>query len=449
MEKKRRKILYYTFIALFILGSTYLILITQGFAINWKEFTIIKTGAIYVRSIPINAEIYVNGKQHKSEDGIISRGTLIKNLKPGTYEIVIKKEGFSPWIKNISVEKSVVSSESFIKLWEKDPQTKEIASSSIKNFWVTDNGVLLQDNAGKIRIDSNIIRGNEVVNYSIKTGEIITKDKNNNLFFIDIANPNISTNIQELFNSLKQRELKLPGIVKILTVFPHPFSRSKIIIATKTSLYIIDLKRVSIEKILETEGIIEVFLDNTRIFVENTEGNIAMVNLLIKNDPEIMYTSSTEIRAPIINSSYLFFIGKQNTLFSYDRTTKNTSPVAEGIKYFSLSPEEKRVGVIYEDGTLGIIYIANYSGNMIMEKGTIHPLVLNNGAERANFEFIEWLPGHPNHLIASTKNNVWAVEVNERNPQNTTLLSQEIKKYTLRGDFYFLDMSGNLKMVVY
>ncbi|MEW6617179.1 MAG: hypothetical protein AB1333_02045, partial [Patescibacteria group bacterium] len=75
MEKKRRKILYYTFIALFVLGSTYLILITQGFALNWKEFTIVKTGAIYVRSIPINAEIYVNGKQYKSEDGIISRGT--------------------------------------------------------------------------------------------------------------------------------------------------------------------------------------------------------------------------------------------------------------------------------------------------------------------------------------------------------------------------------------
>ncbi|MEW6617180.1 MAG: PEGA domain-containing protein, partial [Patescibacteria group bacterium] len=416
---------------------------------NWKEFTIVKTGAIYVRSIPINAEIYVNGKQYKSEDGIISRGTLVKNLKPGTYEVVIKKDGFSPWKKNISVEKSVVSSESFIKLWRNNPQIEEIASSSIRNFWVTDNGILLQDNSGNIRIDDNIIRGNEVVNYSIKTGEIITKDKNKNLFFIDVTNPNISTNIQELFNSLKQRELKLPGIVKILTVFPHPFSRSKIIVATKTSLYIIDLKRVSIEKILETEGIVEVFLDNTRIFVKNADGNIAMVNLLIKNDPEIMYTSSTEIYAPIINSSSLFFIGKNNILFNYDRTTKSISTVAQGIKYFSLSPEEKRLGVIFENGTLGIIYIANYSGNMIVEKGVIHPLVLNNGAERVNFEFIEWLPGYPNYLVASTKNSVWAIEANERNPQNATLLSQDVKKYTLRGEFYFLDISNNLKTVTY
>jgi len=449
MEKKRRKILYYAFIVLFILGSAYLVLITQGFAINWKKFTVVKTGAIYVRSIPINAEIYINKKQYKSEDGIISRGTLIKNLKPGIYEVIIKKDGFSPWTKNISVEKSMVSSESFIKLWEKNPKTEEIASSSVKDFWVTDNGVLIQNNVGNIRIDDNIIRGNEIVNYSIKTGEIITKDKNKNLFFIDLTNPNVSTNIQELFNSLKQRELKLPGMVKILTAFPHPFSRSKVIVATKTSLYIIDLKKVSIEKILETEGIIETFLDNARIFVENEGGNVAMVNLLIKNDPEIMYTSSTEMRAPIINNSYLFFIGKKNTLFSYDRATKSTSIVAEKVKYFSLSPEEKRVGVIFENGTLGIIYVANYSGNMIMEKGTMHPLVLNNGPERANFESIEWLPGYPNHLIASTKNSVWAIEANERNPQNAILLSQNIKKYTLRGDFYFLDTGGDLKTVTY
>lgn len=449
MEKKRRKILYYTFLAIFVLGSIYLVIITQGLTIDWKKLTIIKTGAIYVRSTPLNTEIYVNNKQYKSEDGIISRGTLIKNLKPGIYTVAITKEGFSSWIKTISVEKGMVSSESFIKLWEKNPTIEEIASSSIKNFWVTDGGVFLQNDASKIFMGENTIRGNEVIHYSVKTGEIITKDKNNNLFFIDATNPNIATNIQELFNSLKQRELKLPGIVKILTAFPHPFSRSKIIIATKTSLYIIDLKKVSIEKILEIEGINEVFLDSTRIFVKNNEGNVAMVNLLIKNDPEIMYTSSTEIYAPIVTNSYLLFIGKQNTLFSYDRATKNVSIIAERVKYFSLSPEEKRVGIIFENGTLGIIYIANYSGNILVEKGTINLLTLNNSAENIKFESIEWLPGYPNHIIASTKNSVWAIEANEKNPQNAVLLSQDIKKYTLRGDFYFLDTSGNLKTVVY
>lgn len=449
MEKKRRKILYYTFLAVFVLGSIYLVIITQGLTVDWKKFTIIKTGAIYIRSTPLNAVIYINNKEYKSEDGIISRGTLIKNLKPGTYEVKITKEGFSSWAKTISVEKGIVSSESFIKLWGKNPKIEEIASSSIKNFWVTNGGIFLQNDAGKIFIDDNTIRGKEVINYSVKTGEIITKDKNGNLFFIDAANPNISTNIQELFNSLKQRELKLPGIVKILTAFPHPFSRSKIIIATKTSLYIIDLKKISIEKILEIEDINEVFLDSTRIFVKNSEGNIAMVNLLIKNDPEIMYASSTEIHTPVVTNSYLLFIGKQNTLFSYDRTTKNISIVAEKVKYFSLSPEEKRVGVIFENGTLGIVYIANYSGNILVEKGTINSLTLNNGADNIKFESIEWLPGYPNHIIASTKNSVWAIEANEKNPQNAVSLSQDIKKYTLRGDFYFLDTSGNLRTIAY
>jgi len=449
MERKRRKILYYTFIAIFVLGSVYLIIITQGLTIDWKKLTIIKTGAIYVRSTPLNAEIYVNNKQYKSEDGIISRGTLIKNLKPGIYKVVVKKEGFSSWVKNIAVAESIVSSESFIKLWEKNPKIEEITSSSIKNFWVTDGGIILQDKTGKIHLGDDIIRGNNIVNHSVKTGGVITKDKNNNLFFIDITDPNISTNIQELFNSLKQRELKLPGIVKVLTAFPHPFSRSKIIIATKASLYIIDLKKVSIEKILEIENINEAFLDNTRVFVKNIEGNIAMVNLLIKNDPEMMYASSTEIRIPIVTNSYLLFIGKLNTLFIYDRTTKNVSTIAEKVKYFSLSPEEKRVGIIFENGTLAVAYIANYSSNILMEKGTMNLLTLNNGAENIKFDSIEWLVGFPNHIIASTKNSVWTIETNEKNPQNAVLLFQDIKKYTVRGDFYFLDTNGNLKKVTY
>ncbi len=449
MEKKRRKILYYTFIAIFILGSAYLIIITQGLTIDWKKLTITKTGAVYIRSTPSDAEIYVDNKQYKSEDGIINKGTLIKNLKSGTYEVVVKKDGFSPWIKNITVEKGVVSSESFIRLWKTDPETEKIASSSIKNFWVTSEGIILQDNTGDIRIDNNIIRGINVISYSITTGGIITKDKNNTLFFVDIADPNTAINIQELFNSLKQRELKLPGTVKILTALPHPFSHSKIIVATKTSLYIIDLKKISIEKILGVEHIDEVFSDDTRVFIKDAQGNIAMVNLLIKNEPEIMYASSTEMHIPVLNNSYLLFIGEQNTLFIYNRVTKDISTIAKNVKYFSLSPEEKRVGVVFENGTLGIAYITDYSGNIQIKKGMFIPLLLNGSAKNIKFDSLEWLRGFQNYIVALAKDSVWAIETDEKNLQNAVLLSQNIKKYIIQDNFYFLDINGELRRVTY
>lgn len=448
MEKKKRKILFYAFILMFILGSIYLVIITQGLTINWERATITKTGAIYIRSTPSNPKIYINGEAYTSEDGIITKGTLIKNLVPGTYDVAVEKDGFSSWKKHIVVEKGIVSSESLIKLWRNNPKTEEIASTSIRDFWVTGAGIITQDENGKISIDGNTLRGIEIMGHSADTGTIITKDKNGNLFFIDASNPKTATNIQEIFNSLKQRELNLPGVVNIVSVFPHPFSPYKIIVATKTSVYSIDFKKIALEKILTFESIEETFLNKTNVFVKDTEGNIAVVNLLIKNDPQIVYATSTKIHSPVLNSAYLIFLGEQNTLFLYDRTTKNLVSLAKKVKSFSMSPEEKRVAILFENGTLVVAYIADYSGNSLVEKGTIIPLILNKKIGE-KIETIEWLSAFPDHLIIATKNTLWTSEVDQRNPQNTLLLFNDVKKYIIHNDFYILDARGALKKTTY
>ncbi len=448
MERKKRKVLFYLFIIAFVLGSIYLVVITQGLTIDWKHATITKTGAIYIRSTPSNPKIYIDNKEYTSEDGIITKGTLIKNLVPGTYEVRVEKDGFSSWTKHITVEKGVVSSESFVRLWKNSPKTEEVASTSIRDFWVTGAGVITQDESGKISIDSTTLGGIEVIGHSADTGTIITKDKEGNFFFIDAANPKTATNIREMFNSLKQRELRLPGVVNIVSVFPHPFSPYKTIVVTKTSVYIIDFKKIALEKILTFENIEKTFLNDTNVFVSDTEGNIATVNLLIKNDPQIVYTTSTEIHAPVLNNTYLLFLGEHNTLFAYDRATKNLVSLAKEVKSFSLSPEEKRVAMLFENGNLAIAYIADYSGNSLVEKGTVIPLTPNQKIGE-KIESIEWLSAFPDHLALATKNTLWTIETDQRNPQNTLLLFKDVKKHVIQDDFYVLDIRGALKKITY
>ncbi len=450
MENKKRKIMFYSFIVAFVFVGIYLVAITQGISMDWNNLIFMKTGAIYVRSNPSNPNIFINGKFYKSEDGIMNKGTLVKNLPAGLYEVSIEREGYHTWKKTLSVEKGMVSSESFIKLWEKNPETEIVASSSVVDFWVVGKEIITQDKKGIISLGEKLfIKGREILDYSPYTGAIITKEKNGEIFFINISELDTSINIKELFNSLKQRELGLPGIVPIEGVFSHPFSPSKAIIHTKSSVYMLDFKKVSLEKILDTEKIESTFVDSSGVFVKNTKGEMIFLNLLIKGEQEILFSTSTEILSPKFDSSRIFFIDGEKSLFSYDRSLKRFEKIASGVKKFSLSPEGKRIAILFENGTVGIYYVGNYVGNEIMKEETMFLLLPDKKMGAGQFTRIEWAEKFPYYLVLYKENTVWALEADQRNPQNTIILFDNVKKYSIEDDFYVLFIDGTLKKIAF
>jgi hypothetical protein len=108
MQKNWRKILFLLLFFLFLVLSPIIVLYSQGIRFDFKKKRFTQTGAIYLKVIPKEVEVYLNGKYFKKTNSL--SGTLrIKNLIPGKYLIEVKKEGFFSWKKEAEVKEKLVT----------------------------------------------------------------------------------------------------------------------------------------------------------------------------------------------------------------------------------------------------------------------------------------------------------------------------------------------------
>jgi len=112
----RKKIRFIIFFLLFIIIGPLVVMYANGDIFNGGGF--LKTGGIFVRSSPIGSNIYINSKLNDST-GFFQRDILIKNLKPGKYDVSVKKDGYNSWDKKIIVTDNTVSEANVFILPEK------------------------------------------------------------------------------------------------------------------------------------------------------------------------------------------------------------------------------------------------------------------------------------------------------------------------------------------
>lgn len=85
-----------------VLVALGIIVFARGYRFNLDNGKLGSQGILVANSAPTNAQIYVNGEFV----GLTSDNLY---LKPGFYQIVIKKEGYSPWYKRFGIKGEVVS----------------------------------------------------------------------------------------------------------------------------------------------------------------------------------------------------------------------------------------------------------------------------------------------------------------------------------------------------
>jgi hypothetical protein len=84
-----------------IIGGTILaIQLGKGYRPTSKGLT--GTGLLAANSFPTGAEVYLNDKLTSATDDTLS-------LPPGSYKVTIKKDGYLPWEKNLTLKKELVS----------------------------------------------------------------------------------------------------------------------------------------------------------------------------------------------------------------------------------------------------------------------------------------------------------------------------------------------------
>ena len=450
MKTKARKILFYGFLIVFLIASSYLLITAQGWVIDINNLSIVKTGALFLKFSPDDATPTIDNKkpQHISS-GLIQSGILIKNLTPGNYAVKLSKSGYKDWRKNLVVKSGLITFASQIKLWPDNIYAETIITKQVKNFWLTNKGVVYQQYDNKIIFNGLILRGENIILANQESKFLITSE-NQNYFLINLDDPLPVINLSHLFNSLKQRQLSLPGTIPIIKVFIHPFSPNKLLITSPTSLYSLDLKKIQLEKLVTMERIKTVNLSNNEAILTDQDNNLIIVNLLLKTTSQypLQITSLSDVS---INprGTKVFILTANRELVFYNRSSQTFISIAKNIKEFYLSPTEKRIALVTNDNKLNIFYLNDYQSDLKYQAGTETEITSPTGEyKEQEIKGFSWIPKILNYSLVFWGEDLIVNELDIRIPINSHTLFNEVKTYSLvQKTLYILKKNGDLLKV--
>jgi len=376
-----------------------------SYALGWSlnrtsegAFTFQKTGAIFLKIKPGDTLIKINNKTYAPSNSFFNNGSseLVKGLLPGDYQVEISKENFGGWQKKLTVKAGLISSASKIFLFPKEIPTELILKTDIEKFWLTDS----------------------------KKEEI-----------------------KEIFNSLKQKELKISGQVSIHQISAFPFDTSKTLIASPKALYLLDQSNFTLKLLAQIP--IQAFATNgTEIVLVDQENNLQFYDLASKKITEKIPLLFKEEIAKIIFSKINTQIGlltKENRLFVYQRPKQELKLIAERIKDFRFSPDSKKIAVLTSTNEIEVIFLGEYRNDFAMASGEKFKLDLSKNGQLLDFD---WLPKILDYLIIKYPDEIIAAEVDKRPPANWWSLEKTIEDFTFdkESNLYFLRNNQYLKV---
>ena len=93
----------------------------RGYRLDFKTLKFSPNGIFVVKSEPDGASVYINGELRTATNATLS-------LAPGTYDVEVKKDGFLPWYKRLTIEKEIVTQAS-VSLFKSAPSLAPLTFS--------------------------------------------------------------------------------------------------------------------------------------------------------------------------------------------------------------------------------------------------------------------------------------------------------------------------------
>ena len=148
-DKIMRAIAFYLAVVLFLVTLPILLSYSLGYHIDINALSAYKTGIIYINSNPQGASVYINGKPDPNPTP-----TQIEDLKPGTYKIQVKLEGFYTWEQELVVRPNMVTKADRIILFPTALEMKKIIEHQAYEFAISKSYIYYMMKQGLFR--SNI-----------------------------------------------------------------------------------------------------------------------------------------------------------------------------------------------------------------------------------------------------------------------------------------------------
>ncbi len=118
MTKRTRLIILAICAVLFLVLIPFILLYSMGYRIDFENKKIVGTGGIYVRAMPNPLDITIDSKT--TQTGRFTPSVFVQNLLPKKHSVVIAKEGYFDYHKNLQVKEKEVTKLEHVILFKKE-----------------------------------------------------------------------------------------------------------------------------------------------------------------------------------------------------------------------------------------------------------------------------------------------------------------------------------------
>lgn len=147
MTRRTRRILYLTFIVIFLVIAPLLLIHTAGYRYDWARKKLIRTGVMNIASTPKGGSIFIDGKNTNKKTP-----KIISNLLPGQYNVEIKKDGYLPWHNNLPVNNNEATTIADVVLFIDQPSQLVVNETVLQTMLIPNSDdviIITQTEAGE------------------------------------------------------------------------------------------------------------------------------------------------------------------------------------------------------------------------------------------------------------------------------------------------------------
>ena len=119
MSKQIRFIILLICAVLFFIITPYILLYSLGYRVDFENRKIVTTGGIYVRVLPQGADVIIDSKI-SNKTGLFSNSVFVQDLLPKQHMVLIKKDGYHEYQKNLEVKENEVTKLENVILFKKN-----------------------------------------------------------------------------------------------------------------------------------------------------------------------------------------------------------------------------------------------------------------------------------------------------------------------------------------
>ena len=473
MTFRIRRVLFYGLVVVFIFIGAGMVLYSQGWRFNFQTFFFQKVGAIYIETKPSDVIIKIDNKEFLDKSGLIQSGTLISNLLPRKYKVELQKNGYYPWNKTLIVKPSMVAEIINAILIPEKIETKTISLlKPINNFWLQNQNIIFEINHSFYYASLNTssaptikkIKFADFAEWDAKGERFFLKDSKNGIYDLyETSNLSKRLNLNDLLSRLEKEKMSIKKIAF------HPLEANKVIVETIKRLIIIDTKKLTLETLFSPSPLNWTIYGSNIYLAAPAEKqiaeksatqktkipptNFALFSLNLANQNKTIITSLpqnfprniSELKtSPAVDRIGL--LTENGALFLYDQKTQIVEEIAQSIRDFQFSADNKKIALLDKHNELKIYFLEDYQRETHKKTGDFIELTptLNAVEQNAIIKNISWYKDSL-HLIIQYSDHLGFIEIDDRPPINYYLLTEQSSEFyydTRKNIIYYLQQGA-------